>query len=135
MGRTRSKILLVWHRCAQQVASSALTKSHFKEAQHRSVLRAIHTLNSPKNYICLLKVFLPIHTTRRRGAQDLMRDTRGPFPPVAAMVGYGCVCQCWPLEANIRSTYCRNSKNCLQKYFFLFLRMSHTFLTSDPVAK
>jgi hypothetical protein len=30
-------------------------------SQHRSVLRAIHTLNSPKNYIHLLGWLLPIH--------------------------------------------------------------------------
>ncbi len=60
----------------------------------------------------------PIHSTRRRGAKGLMWGTRGPYPPAAAMVGYGCVGQCWQLEANIRSTYCRNSKNCLQKFFF-----------------
>ncbi len=86
--------------------------------QHWSGLRAIHTLNSPKNYTCLLRGLLPIHLTRRRGAQGLMWGTSGPFPPVAAMVVYGCVGQCWPLEAYVRSTYCRNSKNCLRKYFF-----------------
>ncbi len=35
--------------------------------QHRSVLRAIHTLNSPKNYNRLLKGLSPIH--RRAGAE------------------------------------------------------------------
>ncbi len=59
--------------------------------QHLSILRAIHTLNSPKSYIRLLKRLLPI----------------------------SCVGQCWRLEAEVRSTYSRNSKNCLQKYFFL----------------
>ncbi len=59
--------------------------------QHRSVLRAINTLNSPKNYICLLGGLLPINSTCRRRAQGLMWGTRGPFPPAAAMVGYGCV--------------------------------------------
>ncbi len=86
--------------------------------QHQSVLRAIHTLNSPQNYIRLLGGLLPIHTLHWRGAQGLMWGTRGPFLLAAVMVGYGCVGQCWPLEANIRSTYCRNSKNCLRKYFF-----------------
>ncbi len=80
-------------------------------------LRAIHTLNSPQNYIRLLGGLLPIHTSCWRRAQGLMWGTRGAFPPVAVMVGYGCVDRCWPLEANIRSTYCRNSKNCLQKFF------------------
>jgi hypothetical protein len=87
--------------------------------QHWSVLRAIHTLNSPKNYIPLLGGLSPIHSTCQRGAQGLMWGTRGPFLPAAAMVGYGCVGQCWLLEAYIRSTHCRNSKNCLRKYFFI----------------
>jgi hypothetical protein len=85
--------------------------------QHWSVLRAIHTLNSPKNYIRLLRGLPPIHSTHWRGAQGLMWGTRGAFLPAAAMVGYDCVGQCWPLEAYVRSTYCRISKNCLPKYF------------------
>jgi hypothetical protein len=86
--------------------------------QHWSVLRAIHTHNSPQNYTRLLGGLLPIHLTHWRGAQGFMWGTRGPFLPAAAMVGYGCVGPCWPLEAYVRSTYCRNSKNCLRKYFF-----------------
>jgi hypothetical protein len=55
--------------------------------QHRSVLRAIHTLNSPKNLICLLGGLSTIHSTHWIGAQGLMWDTRGPFsPPWPAMV-------------------------------------------------
>ncbi len=102
--------------------------------QHRSVLRAIHTLNKPKNYIRLLRGLSPIHTTCRRGAQGLMWGARGPFLPAVAMVGYSCVVHCWPLEANVRSTYYRNSNNCLWKYLFHSYR-THTFLTSDPAAK
>ncbi len=59
--------------------------------QHRSVLRAINTLNSLKNYIRLLGGLLPIRSTRRRGTQGLMWGTRGPFLQAAARVGYGCV--------------------------------------------
>ncbi len=59
--------------------------------QHRNVLRAINTLNSPQKYIRLLWGLLPIHSRHRRRAQGLMWGTRGPFLPVAAMVGYGCV--------------------------------------------
>jgi hypothetical protein len=59
--------------------------------QHRSILRAIHTLNSRKNYIRLFGGLLPIHLTWLRGAQGLMWGTRGPFPLAVAMVGYGCV--------------------------------------------
>jgi hypothetical protein len=59
--------------------------------QYRSVLRAINTLNSPKNYTRLLRGLSPIHSTHWHGAQGLMWSTRGPFLPAAAMVGYGCV--------------------------------------------
>ena len=59
--------------------------------QHRSVLRATHTLNNPKNYIRLLGGLLTIHSTHWIGAQGLMWGARGPFPLVAAMVCYGCV--------------------------------------------
>ncbi len=86
--------------------------------QHRSVLRAIHTLNSRKNYIRLRGGLLPIHLMHLRGAQGLMWGTMEAFLPAAAMVGYGCVGRCWLLEADIRSTYCRNSRNYVWKYFF-----------------
>jgi hypothetical protein len=52
----------------------------------RSALRAINTLNPPKEYILKLGGLLPIHSTCQRGAQGLMWGTRGPFPPAAAMV-------------------------------------------------
>ncbi len=96
-------------------------------------LRAIHTLNSPKKYIRLLGGLSTVHLTHWIGAQGLMWGTRGPFPPAAAMVCYGCVGRCWSLEADVRSTYCRNSNNYLRTYF-LFLCRSHTFLTSDPAS-
>jgi hypothetical protein len=73
--------------------------------QHWSVLRAIHTLNSPKKYIRLLGGLSTIHLTHWIGAQGLMWDTRGPFPPAVATVCYGCVSRCWPLKADIRLTY------------------------------
>jgi hypothetical protein len=87
--------------------------------QHWSVMRAIHTLNSHKNYIRLFGGLSPIHLARLRGAQGLMWSSRRPFPPVAAMVSYGCVGRCWPLEADFRWIDCRNSRNCLWKYFFI----------------
>jgi hypothetical protein len=93
--------------------------------KHRSVLRAIHTFNSPKNYNHLLGGLSTIHSTHWIGVQGLMWGTRGPFPPAAAMVCYGCVGRCWPLEADVSSTNCRNSKNCLRKYFF------HSYV--DPI--
>ncbi len=57
----------------------------------------------------------PIHLTHWHGAQGLMWGARGPFLLAAVMVGHGCVGHGWPLEANVRSTYCRNSKYCLWK--------------------
>ncbi len=74
--------------------------------------------NSPKNYIRLLGGLSPIHLMCRSRAKGLVWGARGPFPPAAAMVGYGCDGWCWPLEAYVTSTNCRNCKNCLWKYFF-----------------
>ncbi len=93
--------------------------------QHWSILRAIHTLNSSKNYIHLFRELSTICSTHWIGAQGIMWGTRGPFMSAAAMVCYGCVGHCWPLKADISSTNCRNSKNCLWKYFF------HSYV--DPI--
>ncbi len=97
------------------------------------ILRAIHTLNSPKNYIRLLVGLSPIHSTStcRRGAQGLMWGTRGPFPLAAAMVGYGCV-GCWRLTSDQPTV---GIVKIVYGSIFLFLRRSHTFFTSDPAAK
>ncbi len=54
--------------------------------EQRSALRAINTLNPPKNYIRKLGGLSPIHSTRWGGVQGLMWGARGPFPPAAAMV-------------------------------------------------
>jgi hypothetical protein len=112
-----------------------LCSGNDESPQHRSVLRAIRTLTPPPKYICKLGGLLPIYKSRGRGAQGLMWGTKGPFLLAAAMVCYSCVCQCWPLKANVRLAYCRNINSCLRKYFFIFLRRSHTFVTSDPSAK
>jgi hypothetical protein len=99
--------------------------------QRRSVLRAIHTLSSLKKYTRLLRGLSPIHSTRWRGAKGLRWGIRGPYPPSAAMVDVGS----WRLH-NVRSTHCRNSKNCLWKYFFYsYVDPICIFLTSDPAAK
>ncbi len=104
--------------------------------QHRSVLRATHTLNNLKKYIRLLGGLSPIHSMRRRGEKGLMWGTRGPYPPVSAMVGYGCVGRCWQLEANVTQVDLLQEQQQLStEVFFLFLRRSHIFLTSDPAAK
>ncbi len=59
----------------------------------------------PQKVYRLIGGLLPIHLTCRRRAQGLMWGARGPFTPAAAMVGYGCVGWCWPLEAYVRLTY------------------------------
>jgi hypothetical protein len=59
--------------------------------QHWSDLRAIHTLNIPKNYICLLGGISPIKWLHRIKAQGLMWGARGVFLLAGAMVGYGSV--------------------------------------------
>jgi hypothetical protein len=85
--------------------------------QHWSVLRAINTLNSPKNYICKLGGLSPIHLMHWRGVQGLMWGARGPFPLAAD----GWLWLCWLMLAvgGVRQiNLLRNSKNCLQKYFF-----------------
>ncbi len=95
--------------------------------QHWSVLRAINTPNSPKKYIRLLGGLLPIHLTRRHGAQGLMWGARGPFPPAAAMVGYGCVVWCWPLEAYVRSTYLGIGKIVYGVFFYSYVDPIHSW--------
>jgi hypothetical protein len=62
--------------------------------QHRSVLRAIHTLNDPKNYTHLLGGLSPIHLARWRGAQGLMWGARGPF-----LLADGWLWLCWSMLA------------------------------------
>ncbi len=46
-----------------------LYSGNYESPQQLSVLRAIHTLNSPQNYACLLGGLLPIHLMHRRRAQ------------------------------------------------------------------
>ncbi len=96
-----------------------LCSGNDESPQHRSVLRAINTLNSPQKYIRKLGGLSPIHSTHWRGAQGLMWGARGLFPPVAAMVGYGCVGRCWPLEAYVRSTYLGIVKIVYGSIFFI----------------
>jgi hypothetical protein len=54
--------------------------------EQRSTLRAIHTLNPPKKYICKLGGLSLNHSKHRSGAQGLMWGARGAFWPAAAMV-------------------------------------------------
>jgi hypothetical protein len=55
--------------------------------KYQSVLRAIHTLNAPKNYMHLLGKSSLIEQRCQTGAQGSMWGARGPFLPAAAMVG------------------------------------------------
>ncbi len=48
----------------------------------------------PQKLYLLARGLSPIHSTRWRGAKGLVWGSRGPFPPAAAMVGYGCD-GCW----------------------------------------
>jgi hypothetical protein len=54
--------------------------------EQRGALRAIHTLNNPKNYTGLLGGMSAIHLVCQHGVQGLMWGARGPFLPAAAMV-------------------------------------------------
>jgi hypothetical protein len=54
--------------------------------EQRSALRAINTLNPPKEYIRKLGGLTPIHSKCQCRAQGLMWGARGEFPPAAAMV-------------------------------------------------
>jgi hypothetical protein len=101
--------------------------------QHQSVLRAIHTINSPKNYTRLLGGLSPIHLACQRGVQGLMWGTRGHF------------CQWWQWSAMVvlvnvghwRLPSDRTTVGIVKIVYgsiFLFLRRSPKFLTSDPAA-
>jgi hypothetical protein len=95
--------------------------------QHQSVLRAMHTLNSLKNYIRMLRGLLPIHSNHWSRAKGLMWGTRGPYLP-AVLVDDGS----WRLMSH------QPTVGIVKKghgSIFLFLRRSHIFLTSDPAAK
>jgi hypothetical protein len=108
-----SKTILHKNLCNMHIA---LCNIHIMKV---SILWPTHThpQHPPKLYL-LARGLSPIHLTCWHRVQGLIWGARGPFLPVVTMVGYGCVGRCWPLEANVRSTYCRNSKNCLLKYFF-----------------
>jgi hypothetical protein len=54
--------------------------------EQRGASNAIHTLNNPKNYTCLLGGLSAIHSMHRHEAQGLMWGARGPFPPAMTMV-------------------------------------------------
>ncbi len=72
--------------------------------EQRSALRAIKTLNPPKEYIRKLGGLSPIHSTRWRRVQGLMWGARGPFPLAVAMV----VAVVMPVVFSAKATEKRN---------------------------
>jgi hypothetical protein len=102
--------------------------------QCRSVLRAIHTLNSPENYIRLLGGCQP--SIRHIGSE--CKASCGalgghfhwlrPWSATVVLVDVGH----WRLTSDQPTVrIVTNVYGCN----FLFLHRSHTFLTSDPAAK
>ena len=54
--------------------------------QHWIVLRGIHPINPHKKHIRLLGGSSLVNMMRWSGTQGILRGSRGPFPPAAAMV-------------------------------------------------
>ncbi len=81
-------------------------------------------LTAPKSISTLLGVVAYPYLTPAWSA----RPHVGHLGAISASGGHGWLWLCWwcwALEANVRSIKCRNSKNCLQKYFF------HSYV--DPI--
>jgi hypothetical protein len=70
--------------------------------QHRSVLRAIHTLIPPQKLHPLARWIFPYQAKMSAWSTRPRVSARGAFLPAAAMAGYGCVGHCWLLEAPVR---------------------------------
>ncbi len=97
---------------------------------HQSVWGPHTPLTAPKiTSACSGGCRLSIHCAgvEHKASCGARGGTRGPFPPVVVMVGYGCVGRCWLLEANVRSIYCRNSKICLRKFFNSYVYPIHSW--------
>ncbi len=62
-----------------------------------------------------------------RGAQGLMGGARGPFLPATALVDYGCVGWCWPLEAYVRLTYLGIEKKIYGGIFYSYVDPIHSW--------
>jgi hypothetical protein len=111
-----------------------LCSGNDESPQHRSVLRAIHTLNSPQNYICLFGGLSPIHLSVGMEPKALCGALGGHFRrrrPWSAMVVLFDVGR-WRLTSD------RPTVGVLKIVYgsiFLFLYRSHKFLTFDPAAK
>ncbi len=101
--------------------------------EQRSALRAINTLNPPKEYIRKLGGLLPIHSKSRRGVQGLMWGARGPFPLAAAMV----VAVVMPVVFCAKATEKRNknSKICwwLLKSLFITIYVKHIVIHTSLI--
>jgi hypothetical protein len=106
--------------------------------EQRSALRAINTLNPPKNYICKLGGLSPIHSKHRRRAQGLMWGVRGPFPPVVAIV----VAVVTPVVFCAKATEKRNKNTkiswWLPKSFFIticYKTYCNSYIANSSVAR
>ena len=59
----------------------------------------------PQNYIRFLGGSSPINQRWQRGEQDFMCGTRGPFPPMLAVVGRCCDGGCSPMTSDYFYSY------------------------------
>jgi hypothetical protein len=95
----------------------------------KEYFRSINTLGLLKKYIGNLWGLLPIHLTRRRGAQGLMWGARGAFLPAAAMV----VAVVMPVVFCPKATEKRNKNtkiSCLLPKSFLITIYCETYCNS-----
>jgi hypothetical protein len=99
--------------------------------QHWSVLRAIHTFNSPKNYIRLLggcQPFFQRFGTERKASCEALGGyfcRQRPWSALVVLVDVGH----WRLKSD------QPTVGIVKIVFVSFLCKSHTFSTSDPAAK
>jgi hypothetical protein len=102
--------------------------------QHFSVLRAIHTLNSPQKYTCLLRGLHPsiqrISAEQKAscGALGGHFRWRRPWLAMVVLVDVGS----WRLMSDQLSV---GIVKTVYRSIFLFQRRFHTILTSDPAAE
>jgi hypothetical protein len=93
-----------------------------KLPRHCNVLRAIHTRNSPINYPACWGNCPPsiqCFGTECKASCGVLGCHLRPWQPWLAMVVLVNVGR-WRLTSDpVRSAYCKNSKNCLQKYYFI----------------
>ncbi len=106
--------------------------------EQRSTLRAINTLNPPKEYIRKLGGLSPIHLMCWRGVQGLTWGARGRFPPAAATV----VAVVMPVVFCAKATEKRNKNTkiswWLPKKIFIticYKTYCNSYITNSSVAR